>query len=144
MGKQIKGVVKSYSKIESGNKDNKKFAYVDMSLLDNKYPYRFFFESEAQIKDKLLERVPIGSTVEFEIVKNGEFWNVNQKSFEVLYEGNGSTPESQKPSSENTHERIYIVRQNALSHADAKRANTKMPDDEYFKFAEECEKWVLR
>jgi len=143
MSKIIKGVVKSYSKIGIGS-GAKEFAYADMFLLDHKYPYRFFFESAETVKEKLLDRVPIGSTVEFEIVKNGNYWNVNQKSFEVLYEGDGSVPVSQKPVN-NSDESHYIIRQNALAHADAKRnIFPDMGDEEYFSFAEECEKWVVR
>lgn len=145
MRKIIKGIVKGYSKIEVGTKpDNKTFAYVDMYLLDHSYPYRFFFDSAEIIKEKVIDRVPIGSTVEFEIFKKGEYWNIDKKSFEVLIEGDGTAPKSQKTNDDYLN-KLVIVKQNALSHADSWAMINQITDEkDYFAFADKCVDWIMK
>ena len=141
--RKITGVIEKYSEIEVGTKKDDKetpFAYVDIHLLDNKYPNRFFFTSAEEIKEKLIDKVPIGSTIEFNIFKTNKFWNVDKKSFKVLFKGDGTVPKSQR---ENRYDKT-IIRQNALRHADAKRQIKELNDKEYFKFAEDCENWIMR
>lgn len=151
--KLIKGVVERYSKIEVGTKNDESktpYAYVDVNLLDNQYSNRFFFKSAEEAKSELIDRVPIGSTVEFKIFKSDKFWNVDKKSFNLLYEGDGTVPKSQK--NENKYDR-KVVRQNALRHADewlkfftsqGEIEDFEKVEKEYFRFAEKCEEWIMR
>jgi hypothetical protein len=155
MEKEIKGIVKSFSNIEVGikPKDNSQFAYIDMLLLDHKLPYRLFFDTPEIIQEKVIERVPIGSTVKFIIRQSGKFWNVDLKSFNVLTEGDGSVPKSQKPESLELESQRYIIRQNALSHADSWASlllsmgnidDLDKFEETYFEFAKKCEDWITR
>lgn len=148
----VKGVVEKFSKIEVGTKNDEastSFAYVDVHLLDNQYPNRFFFTSAEEAKEKLIDKVPIGSTVEFKIFKTDKFWNVDKKSFKILYEGDGTVPKSQKRASDYDNK---VIRQNALRHADewikipgvqSHAGIQEKLEQEYFRFAKECEKWVM-
>ena len=80
--KLIKGVVERFSNIEVGTKNNEAntpFAFVDVYLLDSQYPSKFFFDSAEEAKEKLFDKVPIGSTVQFKIFKkeDSKYWNVD-------------------------------------------------------------------
>jgi len=152
--KIIKGVIERFSKIEVGTKNDEAktpYAFVDIYFLDNEYPNKFFFDTPEEAKEKLFDKVPIGSTIEFKIWKkeDSKYWNVDMKSFTVLFEGDGTVPKSQKDKDPSSN--VLFVRQNALRHADewikTIFTNTTPLEDtekEYFRFAEKCEEWIMR
>lgn len=147
MEKQIRGIVSGYSQIQVKEKEGKQFTYVDMYMQNTDYSYKFFFDTAEEAKEKLIDKVPIGSTVSFKIFQKGKYWNVLKDTFKVIYEGDGSLKER------DPRKDVLIVRQNALAHADEwLRFFTSQGDvedfdkveEEYFRFAEKCEEWILR
>lgn len=136
------GIIESWEK-----KDGKIKPYYVLKLTDDKETYNFFDITEDEIN-----LAPIGTSVEFEQVQRGKYWNFKPGSF-IVRRVPKIDPKKIPASVEPVSKDRIIVRQNAGHHAAEyikvlyQVDHDITPEDmkkAFFDFAEEFEKWVFR
>lgn len=147
MRKLISGTLENITDLkllkEGTKKDGKSWKLWGCFLLVDGIKYSLTEFSQGALKNRL-EGLTEGQRVRFTAEQEGDYFNLPKGALIEVLEN--SAPQAPQSSDDRTK---FMVRQNALRHADEARnararAGALMSDDEYFEFAEKCEKWVFR